>query len=203
MKTQDKMHHISTFIVYQERKKTAPNVRLKKYRKKLQSTDSQLPSGIQNPTHRMRSTRKLFYAWEKCLRNIFSLKKLSPPGCCSFRTAGFFYFSCGCSVSCSVAASAAVANPTHSKLIPEGRPSNSAHPESKSASRHKRLHFTTSTRRKQGCAPQPRKFELPFHRSAGRSGTLPDTNRNTLHRQQRHLCTPDGDSSLLILNFVA
>ena len=50
----------------------------------------------------MRSTRKLFYAWEKCLRNIFSLKKLSPPGCCSFRTAGFFYFSCGCSVSCSV-----------------------------------------------------------------------------------------------------
>ena len=101
MKTQDKMHHISTFIVYQERKKTAPNVRLKKYRKKLQSTDSQLPSGIQNPTHRMRSTRKLFYAWEKCLRNIFSLKKLSPPGCCSFRTAGFFYFSCGCSVSVS------------------------------------------------------------------------------------------------------
>ena len=91
----------------------------------------------------------------------------------------------------------------HSKLIPEGRSSNSAHPESKSASRHKRLHFTASTRRKQGCAPQPRKFEPPFHRSAGRSGTLPDTNRNTLHRQQRHLCTPDGDSSLLILNFVA
>ena len=86
------MHHISTFIVYQERKKTAPNVRLKKYRKKLQSTDSQLPSGIQNPTHRMRSTRKLFYAWEKCLRNIFSLKKFSPPGCCSFRTAVFFIF---------------------------------------------------------------------------------------------------------------
>ena len=98
---------------------------------------------------------------------------------------------------------ATVANPTHSKLIPEGRPSNSAHPESKSASRHKRLHFTASTRRKQGCAPQPHKFEPPFHRSAGRSGTLPDTNRNTLHRQQRHLCTPDGDSSLLILNFVA
>ena len=98
---------------------------------------------------------------------------------------------------------AAVPNPTHSKLIPEGRPSNSAHPESKSASRHKRLHFTAATRRKQGCAPQPRKFEPPFHRSAGRSGTLPDTNRNTLHRQQRHLCTPDGDSSLLILNFVA
>ena len=91
----------------------------------------------------------------------------------------------------------------HSKLIPEGRSSNSAHPESESATRHKRLHFTASTRRKQGCAPQPRKFELPFHRSAGRSGTLPDTNRNTLHRQQRHLCTPDGDSSLLILNFVA
>ena len=92
MKTQDKMHHISTFIVYQERKKTAPNVRLKKIWEKIAIHRLPAAFGIQKSDAQDAKHQKTILRLGEVFEKYFSLKNSRRPAVAASGRRGFLFF---------------------------------------------------------------------------------------------------------------